>query len=575
MSVSPIDHTKLMQSLQSKYAFQDTPEGNFANFGGVLNPDGVGYSGVDWAAWQAADRKYNDEIASQKISQDYSGALQAQRDFQDPYVQVTSGGQGIPGVSLRKSDYDAQVKKFQEQYPNVSPTSDATVFANFLRNSNSPNSIDTRGTYIGQTAPGLNYTKEQLGELSNQYFAQKRASKFRPGAAIAKLAGGLVLSGGLAAGLGAFAPAAAGAAGAANTAGAAGAAAAATTAAPAAVGGGTSSFLGSLSAKGALSGAALGGVGSLASGGSFSDVLKGAALGGVTGGVAPAVAGSIGIPAGPATKAFTGALQGATGGIAKGDLKSAGIGAVLGGAGGYITSGGNVPGLGSVAQSYPDLSPAAEAGKRALLGTGGTGILGDITRSVGGGLSSLTGGNTNMLGNALKIGGAIYEDKGTRENNEKIQRALQAAQGQAQSYLSPYVQAGSDATGQLSAALKAGFQPGDLTQDPGYQFRLQEGEKALQRRMAASGLGQSGAALKAAQEYGQGLADQTYNDAYQRWLSGNSQLLGAAGLGQGSATNSAQLAASMGDAQAAILASNQESKNKRLSSILSGIGAFF
>ena len=55
-----------------------------------------------------------------------------------------------------------------------------------------------------------------------------------------------------------------------------------------------------------------------------------------------------------------------------------------------------------------------------------------------------------------------------------------------------------------------------LNQDPGYQFRMQEGMKAINASAAAKGGLQSGAALKAAQQYGQGLASQEYGNAYAR-----------------------------------------------------------
>ena len=181
----------------------------------------------------------------------------------------------------------------------------------------------------------------------------------------------------------------------------------------------------------------------------------------------------------------------------------------------------------------------------------------------------------SKLGEALKIGGSIYSQGQTEDANEEIRRRLQQAQGKAQGMLQPYQQAGLNATSQLSSALSGGFQPGDLTQDPGYQFQLQQGEQALGRRMAAQGMNQSGAALKAAQEYGQGLAGTTYNDAYNRWLQQNQQLAGLSGQGYNAAGQMGGIYADMGGIDAQILAANQENKNRVLASILSGVGSFF
>lgn len=314
-----------------------------------------------------------------------------------------------------------------------------------------------------------------------------------------------------------------------------------------------------------VGGAAIGaGFGAAGGGG-----LKDAAIGGVTGGLAGGGGTMLGKAAGftgAAAKGVGGALTGAVGGAASGGgLESALLGAGLGGAGGYISAGGNVPGLGEASRlGAGGMGPATQ----------GSGLLGAATRNtpLGGGLSSLTGGNTPMFGNALKIGGAFFEDSATRDNNKELERRLLETQGRAEQQLSPYTEAGGAATNQLSQALSAGFNPGDLTQDPGYQFRLQQGEEALRRQMAASGLGQSGAALKASQEYGQGLADQTYNEAFQRHLQQNQQLQGAANMGLGAAVGTANIGMDAFGGQSQLIANNQESKNKRLAGILGGLG---
>jgi hypothetical protein len=60
-----------------------------------------------------------------------------------------------------------------------------------------------------------------------------------------------------------------------------------------------------------------------------------------------------------------------------------------------------------------------------------------------------------------------------------------------------------------------------LTQDPGYQFRLQQGQLALDRAASAKGQLLSGGQLKAQQQFGQDLASQEYQNAYQRGLTQN------------------------------------------------------
>lgn len=56
----------------------------------------------------------------------------------------------------------------------------------------------------------------------------------------------------------------------------------------------------------------------------------------------------------------------------------------------------------------------------------------------------------------------------------------------------------------------------DVTQDPGYAFRLSQGQKALDTGAGAKGQLFSGAQQKALLKYGQDLGSQEYNNAYQR-----------------------------------------------------------
>lgn len=72
--------------------------------------------------------------------------------------------------------------------------------------------------------------------------------------------------------------------------------------------------------------------------------------------------------------------------------------------------------------------------------------------------------------------------------------------------------------------------------DPGYAFRLAEGQKALDRQAAARGGLISGGALKAAQRYGQDMGSQEYTNAFNRYQAERQAQLGPlqslAGVGQ-------------------------------------------
>lgn len=106
------------------------------------------------------------------------------------------------------------------------------------------------------------------------------------------------------------------------------------------------------------------------------------------------------------------------------------------------------------------------------------------------------------------------------------QTALQREQFEYQKGLqAPFQQAGVNALSRMQAgefAQPAAFNFGaaDYTADPGYAFRLSEGQKALDRQAAARGGLISGSALKAATRYGQEMGSQEFQNAYNRALTG-------------------------------------------------------
>ena len=61
------------------------------------------------------------------------------------------------------------------------------------------------------------------------------------------------------------------------------------------------------------------------------------------------------------------------------------------------------------------------------------------------------------------------------------------------------------------------FSMSDFTQDPGYQFRMDQGTKALERSAAARGGLISGNTGGALQKYGQDLGSQEYQNAFNRY----------------------------------------------------------
>ena len=105
----------------------------------------------------------------------------------------------------------------------------------------------------------------------------------------------------------------------------------------------------------------------------------------------------------------------------------------------------------------------------------------------------------------------------------------------------PWQEAGVNALNKL-VPLASNYQKfgmDQFQQDPGYAFRLAEGNKALNQAAAARGGLISGNALKAAQRYGQEMGSQEYNNAFQRYLREReaqlNPLQSLAGVGQTSA----------------------------------------
>jgi len=123
--------------------------------------------------------------------------------------------------------------------------------------------------------------------------------------------------------------------------------------------------------------------------------------------------------------------------------------------------------------------------------------------------------------------------------------------------LSPYTTSGAAANAKLSDFLGTsgnGTSTADiLASNPAYQFQLQQGTDALNRKQAASGGYFSGQALQAAQDYGQGLANQTAQDYYARLAQASGQGQQAAGSAVGLYANQGMNSANAGISSANIV----------------------
>jgi hypothetical protein len=105
----------------------------------------------------------------------------------------------------------------------------------------------------------------------------------------------------------------------------------------------------------------------------------------------------------------------------------------------------------------------------------------------------------------------------------------------------PFLEAGGRALTKLEGAVDyKPFSYNAMTADPGYQFRLSEGMRALGRQASARGGAVSGQSFKALQDYAQNAASGEYTNAFNRYQAERAARLNPlqslAGVGQTAAT---------------------------------------
>lgn len=146
---------------------------------------------------------------------------------------------------------------------------------------------------------------------------------------------------------------------------------------------------------------------------------------------------------------------------------------------------------------------------------------------------------------AAVAGGSVLSYVGG-QNAERAQRDATRSANEMQRYMydqtradnEPWRQAGQRALLQMDSdpSLMRNFSEADFVKDPGYDFRMKQGQMGVQSSAAARGGLNSGATMKALQRYGQDYASNEYNNAYNRFNADRDQkwnkLSGLAGIGQ-------------------------------------------
>ena len=172
------------------------------------------------------------------------------------------------------------------------------------------------------------------------------------------------------------------------------------------------------------------------------------------------------------------------------------------------------------------LAPATGGASLALASAGlGSALGGSVEEATGGGATGAATDAANAA-NAASDRNLALQQRMYEENIARQKPFYEAGVNALPGYVSGIAPGGE---------LVRGFTQADYQADPGYAFRLSEGQKALDRQAAARGGLISGGALKAAQRYGQEMGSQEYTNAYNRFRDTQSlrrnALAGVAGYG--------------------------------------------
>ena len=170
---------------------------------------------------------------------------------------------------------------------------------------------------------------------------------------------------------------------------------------------------------------------------------------------------------------------------------------------------------------------------------------------------------------------AAAADRAAELQNEQFQQTRQDQM--------PLMRAGEQALNKLiplTAYQKFGMS--QFQQDPGYAFRLSEGQKALERSAAARGGLLSGGTGKALQRYGQEMGSQEYTNAFNRYQAERqarlAPLQSLAGVGQTTAQQigaaGQQFASNVGEAGQAAAAARASGYTGPVNALTGGLGTY-
>jgi hypothetical protein len=172
-----------------------------------------------------------------------------------------------------------------------------------------------------------------------------------------------------------------------------------------------------------------------------------------------------------------------------------------------------------------------------------------------------------------------------------LQREVYGQQRQDQA---PWLQAGQATLADLLQQMRSGgfdtqyqqMDPSQLANDQGFQFRMAEGQKALERSAAARGGLNGGGMLKSLARYSQGVASDEYGNAWNRNHAQNvfrqgegmnryNRMAGIAGMGQASAQNLGAFGSHHADSMSGLQGAYGNAQAAGAMGVARGVGSAF
>jgi hypothetical protein len=149
-----------------------------------------------------------------------------------------------------------------------------------------------------------------------------------------------------------------------------------------------------------------------------------------------------------------------------------------------------------------------------------------------------------VVGGVASAYGASQAADSQSEASGKAAKAQLEMFNKARADLAPWTTTGKEALNALWKKTQAG--PGELETSPGYQFRLSEGQKGIERAQSARGGLGSGAFAKDMANYNQGMASNEYQNFLNNYYQSLQPYQNLATMGQASAAQQAAGALSTG-----------------------------